>query len=77
MDKWCVAISVMLGCLYSVDWTRDWTVGLDCGTGLRESIQMTETTQEIAIQLPLTKYASFLVAAQLSFQCEFAHDHAL
>ena len=25
------------GRLYSVDWTRDWTVGLDCGTGLRES----------------------------------------
>jgi len=23
-----------MGRLYSVDWTRDWTVGLDCGTGL-------------------------------------------
>jgi len=26
-----------VGRLYSVDWTRDWTVGLDCGTGLAES----------------------------------------
>jgi len=25
------------GYLYLVDWTRDWTVGLDCGTGLTES----------------------------------------
>ena len=25
------------GCLYSVDWTRDWRVGLDWGTGLTES----------------------------------------
>ena len=25
------------GRLYSVDWTRDWTVGLDWGTGLTES----------------------------------------
>jgi len=23
-----------VGHLYSVDWTQDWTVGLDCGTGL-------------------------------------------
>jgi len=28
---------VFRGCLYSVDWTRDWTVGLDCGPGLRGS----------------------------------------
>ena len=40
------------GRLYSVDWTRDWTVGLDCGTGLRESCahpiskQHTTTTLE-------------------------------
>jgi len=26
-----------IGRLYSVDWTRDWTVGQDCGTGLTES----------------------------------------
>jgi len=25
------------GRLYSMDWTRDWTVGLDCGTGVTES----------------------------------------
>ena len=26
-----------VGRLYSVDWTWDWTVGLDSGTGLTES----------------------------------------
>ena len=29
--------SHQVGRLYSVDWTQDWTVGLDCGTGLTES----------------------------------------
>jgi len=29
-------IGFLDGRLYSVDWTRDWTVGLDCGTGLRK-----------------------------------------
>ena len=32
---------------------------------------MMKTTEEIAIQLPLTQRASFLVATQLSLQCEF------
>ena len=27
----------LVGRLYSVDWTQDWTVGLDWGTGLTES----------------------------------------
>ena len=39
--KWLEVIAYKLICLvgrlYSVDWTQDWTVGLDCGTGLRES----------------------------------------
>ena len=34
--SWCTgpSSSHLRGRLYSVDWTRDWTVGLDCGTGL-------------------------------------------
>ena len=31
-----VFVVSMRGRLYSVDWTRDWTVGLDCGTGLMQ-----------------------------------------
>jgi len=33
-------LELLNGCLYSVDWTRDWTVGLDCGTGLREKVAL-------------------------------------
>ena len=34
--SWCTGplSSHLRGRLYSVDWTRDWTVGLDCGTAI-------------------------------------------
>ena len=53
------------GCLHSVDWTRDWIVGLD--------------SQKVALGDWNDTYwvCEFLVATQLSFQCEFAHDHSV
>ena len=48
-----------VGHLYLVDWTQDWTVGLDYGTGLRQSCAHHFGWLKQHIQLPLTKYASF------------------
>ena len=47
--------------LYSVDQTWDWTVGLDCGTGPRESYthHFGWLKRQGNIQLPPTQYASF------------------
>ena len=59
------------GCLYSVDWT----VGLDYGTGLRESCAhhfRWLTWQEI-----YSSHLLFLVSTQPSFGCDFVHDCAL
>ena len=45
----------LIGRLYSVDWTRDWTVGLDSELS---SFRVTETTQEI-YSFQLTEDVSF------------------
>ena len=53
----------------------DWTVGLDSEKVARSSFVVTEMTGHI--QLPMYRVCEFLVATQLSFRCEFAHDRAV
>jgi len=65
----------------SIRWTGlgtglwDWTVGLDSQkVALILSSDWNDTGN---IQLPAYRGCEFLVATQLSFRCEFAHDRAL
>ena len=62
----------------SIRWTGlgtglwDWTVGLDS-----QKVALILSSDTGNIQLPTYRGCEFLVATQLSFRCEIAHDRGL